>query len=72
MMNKNSNNNSMIKTYNIIASFSDGLLLRGAVMALDEKSAWKNFQESPEMQYVINVDKKKLMQYSIYEDESNL
>ena len=28
----------MIKTYNIIASFSDGLLLRGAVIALNEKS----------------------------------
>ena len=61
----------MIKTYNIIASFSDGLLLRGAVMALDEKSAWDQFEKSPEVQRTINVDHNKLMQYSIYEAESN-
>lgn len=62
-------NNNMIKTYNIIASFSDGYLLRGEVMAMTEKAAEQKFFNSPEMKHAINVDKKKLQQYSIYEDE---
>ena len=71
VMNKNKDNSSMGKKYNIIASFSDGIRLQAAVIALDENTAYNKFMESPEVKNFIVREKKKLQQDLIFDSSVN-
>lgn len=69
MMNKNDNNSSLGKKYNIIASFNDGVRMTAAIIALDENKAYQKFLETAECQQHLKVGKKRVQQYIIFEDE---
>lgn len=60
-----------MKTFNIIASFSDGVVMKASVLASTEKLAEKKFMDSEDLKNALSVDKRKMLQYSIYEQDNN-
>ena len=70
-MDNNNKENTEMKTFNIIATFSDGVVLKGSVAAKTSKNAEMLFMDSKEVKSALKENNRRMLQYSIYEQDNN-